>query len=103
MDAIVDLRGKQLRIMECLDKLSSGSRGQNKGKDHPPVASPTAADHMAYMLDTPQTLFDMPQQTLVHLGLAIRWEQDPSLSKSNSRDHLLGVPLHGMPPISALR
>ena len=46
--------------MECLDELSLGIRGQIMGKDKdcPPVASPTATDHMASMLDAPQTSFD---------------------------------------------
>ena len=91
--------------MECLDELNSGIRGQNMGecKDCPPVASPATTDHMASMLDAPQILFDVPWQTLVHLGLAVRQDQDPSFSKSHSQDLLPGVPLHAMLPISAFR
>ena len=73
------------------------------GKDHPPVAFPAAADHMAFLLDVLQAFFDGLQQTLVHLGLAVRWEQNPSLSKSHSWDLPLGVLLHAMLPTSALR
>ena len=92
--------------MELLDELSLGFRGQIMSKDkyHPPVASPAAtADYMASMLDAPQTSFDVLWQTLVHLSLAVRWEQDPSLSESNSQDLLPGAPLCAMPPTSALR
>ena len=91
--------------MERLDELSSGIRGQTmgEGKDCRPVASPTTADHMPTMSDALQTLFDVPRQTLVHLGPAIRWEQDPSLSKSNNWDFPLGAPLCTMPPKSVLR
>ena len=51
-----------MRIMEHLDELNSGIRGQNMGedKDHPPVASPATADNMASMSDALQTLFDAP-------------------------------------------
>ena len=91
--------------MELLDELSLGFRGQIMSKDkyHPPVASPAAIDYMASMLDAPQTSFDALWQTLVHLSLAVRWEQDPSLSKLNSWDLLPGVPLRAMLPTSALR
>ena len=92
--------------MERLDELSLGVRGQTLGKDKdcPPVASPAATDHMASSMDAPQTSFDaLPWQTLVHLGLAIRWEQDPTLSKSVSRDLPPGVPLCTVLPTSALR
>ena len=70
--------------MECLDELSLGIRGQTLGKDkdYPPVASPTTIDHMASTSDVPQTSFDALHQSLVHLGLAISWEQDPTLSES---------------------
>ena len=74
--------------------------GENK--DCLPIASPTTADHTASMPDALQTSFDAPQETLVHLGLAVRWEQDPSLSESHSWDLLLGALLCAMPP-SALR
>ena len=69
--------------MECLDELSLGVRRQiiGKDKDHPPVASPATTDHMASMSDAQKTLYDALCQTLVHLSLAIRWEQDPSLSE----------------------
>ena len=90
--------------MERLDELSLGIRGKKmgEGKDCPPAASPAAVDYMASTLDVPQTLFDVPCQTLVHLGSAIRREEDPSLSESISRDLLLGVPLCSVPS-SALR
>ena len=91
--------------MECLDEQGSGIRGQIMGKDKdcPLFASPTTADHMASMSDTLQTLFDALHQTLVYLGLAVRWEQDPSSSKSNIWDLLPGAPLHNALPIFALR
>ena len=68
--------------MEHLDDLSSCVRGQNMGKDKdsPLVASPVTANHMASMLDALQILFDVLRQTLVRLGLAVRQEQDPTLS-----------------------
>ena len=91
--------------MEHLDELSLGIRGHTMGedKDHPPVASPTAADHMASISDILQTLFDVLWQILVHLGLAVRQEQDPSLSESHSQDLLLGALFCTMLPTSALR
>ena len=89
--------------MEHLDELNLGSRRQNMGKDHPPVTSPTATDHTASLLDVPQALFNALQQTLAYLGPAVKWEQDPSLSKSHSWDLPLGVPMCTMPPTSALR
>ena len=60
--------------MEHLDKLILGVRGEimAKDKDHPPVASPATADHMASTLGVPQTLFDMPCQTLVYLSPAVK-------------------------------
>ena len=90
--------------MERLDELSSGVRGKIMGKDKdcPPVASLATADHMASTLDALQTLFDV-HQTLVHLSPAVRREQDPSLSESNSWDLPLGAPLHALLPPSALR
>ena len=91
--------------MECLDELSSDVRGQNTGKDkdHPPVASPPAANHTSSLSDAPEALFDSPWQTLVHLGPAIRHKQDPSPSESHSHNLLLGVPLHTVQPTFALR
>ena len=74
----------------------------DEDKDRPLVASPATTDHMASTLDVLQALFEAPHQTLVHLNPAIGWEQDPSLSKSNSWDLLLGTPLRTAPP-SALR
>ena len=74
-----------------------------KDKDHLPVAFSATIDHTASISDMPKTLFDVLQQTLVYLSLAIRWEQDPSSSESNSRDLPLGVPLCNAPPTSALR
>ena len=84
--------------MERLDKLSSGIRGQimDKDKNHQPVASPAAANRTT-------STSDAPQQILVHLGLAVRWEQDPSSSESHSWDLLPEGPLCAAPPISALR
>ena len=74
--------------MERLDELSLGIRGETLGKDKdcPLVASSTTADHMASSTDALQTSFDMPHQTLVHLGPAIMREQDPTLSESVSQD-----------------
>ena len=91
--------------MERLDKLSLGVLGQTLGKDKdcPPVASPTAANHMASTMEAPQTSFDAPRQTLVYLGPAIRWEQDHSSSESVSQDFLQGAPLRAVLPTSALR
>ena len=89
--------------MERLNKLSLGIRGQTLGEDKncPPVASPTTTDHKAPMMDVLQTLFDAPQQTLVHLSPVIGWEQNPSLSESVSWDLPPGGPLCTMLPISA--
>ena len=91
--------------MERLDDLSLGILGQTLGKDKdcPPIASPAAVDHTASSTDVPQTSFNVPHQTLVHLGPAVRWEQDPSLSESVSWEIPPGVPLCTMPPTSALR
>ena len=91
--------------MEHPYELNSGVRGKitGKDKDHPPVASPTTADHMASMSDMKQASFDAPCQTLFHLKLAVRWEQDPSLSESYSRDLPLGASLCATLPTSALR
>ena len=90
--------------MERLDDLSLGVLGQTLGKDKecPPVASSTAIDHMALSVDTPQTSFDVPHQTLVHLGPAARQEHDPSTSESVSREIPPGVPLRAALP-TALR
>ena len=74
-----------------------------KDKDCPPVTSPSAADHMASLTDALQISFDALQQTLVHLGLAIRWEQDPASFESISWDLPWGAPLCGVLPTSALR
>ena len=76
-----------------------------KDMDHPPVASPTTAEQAVPLLDVTRALFDVPQKTLVHLGHAKRWEQDPTLSEftSQSQDLPLGALLHAAPPTSALR
>ena len=91
---MVALRNQQLRIMECLDELSLGTKGQIIGEDidHLPVASLATADQMASSLDVPLASFDALQETLVHLGLDVRWEQDPTLSEftSYNQDHPLG-------------
>ena len=99
------LRDQQLRIMERLDDLSLGVLGQTSGEDkeRPPIASSATIDHMALSVDMPQTSFDAPCQTLVHLGPAVRREQDPSTSESVSREIPPGVPLCAVPPTSALR
>ena len=90
--------------MERLDELSSGVRGKKIGKDKdcPLVASLAAADHTASTLDALQTSFAVLCQTLVHLGPAVRREQDYSSSKLVSQDLLPGAPLGTAPP-SALR
>ena len=64
LDAIVALKDQQLRIMEHLDVLSSGVRGQTMGKDmdHPLVASPAIADQMEPLSDALQALFDVLQE-----------------------------------------
>ena len=99
------LRDQQLRIMERLDDLSLGILGQTVGKDkeRPPIASSTAVDHTASSVDVLQTSFNAPHQTLVHLGPAVRWEQDPSTSESVSWEIPPGAPLHAVLPTSALR
>ena len=91
--------------MERLDDLSLGVLGQTLGKDkeHPPVVSSAAVDHTASSVDVLQTSFDVPHQTLVHLGPAVRQEQDPSTSESVSREILPGAPLCAALPTSALR
>ena len=91
--------------MEHLDELSLGIRGQTMGKDKdcPPVASSTTADLTASSMDVLQTSFDVPCQTLVHLGPAIRQEQDHTLSESVIQDLPLGLPLYAMLLTSALR
>ena len=91
--------------MERLDDLSLGVLGQTLGKDkeRPPVASSATIDDTALSVDGPQTSFDAPHQTLVHLGPAVRREQDPSTSESVSREIPPGVPLCAAPPTSALR
>ena len=91
--------------MERLDELSLSIRGQTMGKDKdcPLVAFPATADHMASTSNVLQISFDVLKQTLVHLGLAVRQEQDPSLSESHSWDLLPGVPLCAVLPTSVLR
>ena len=74
-----------------------------KDKDCPLVALPAAADHTASSTDAPKISFDVLWQTLVHLGLAIRWEQDPTLSESVSWDLSPGMLLCTVFPTSALR
>ena len=56
------LRDQKLRIMERLDDLSLGVLGQTLGKDkeHPPVVSSAAVDHMASSVDMPQMSFNAP-------------------------------------------
>ena len=102
---IVALRDQQLRKMEHLDDSSLGVLGQTLGKDkeYPPIASSAAVDHMALSVDAPQMSFNVPHQTLVHLGPAVRREQDPSTSESVSWEIPLGAPLRAVPPTSALR
>ena len=93
--------------MKHLDKLSLGVRGQTMGEDMgcPPVASPAMADQVAPSSNAPQESFDALWKTLVHLGTAIRWEQDPTSFKFtlHSWDLPLGAPLHAALPTSALR
>ena len=74
-----------------------------KDMDCPPNFSLATADNMAASLDALQVSFYMPQQTLVHLRPAVRREQDPSLSESNSWDIPQGEPLHAVLPTLALR
>ena len=56
--------------------------------DHPPLASLAMANQAAPSSDAPWALFDALQESLVYLGPAIRWEQDPTSSDftSHSRD-----------------
>ena len=91
--------------MECVNDLSLGILGQTLGKDKDclPIASPATIDHTASSTDTPQISFDALHQTLVHLGPAVRREQDPSSSESESWEILPGAPLCAMPPTYALR
>ena len=99
------LRDQQLRIMERLDDLSLGVLGQTLGEDNErlPAVSSATIDHTALSMDVPQTSFNVPHQTLVYLGPAVRREQDPSMSESVSREILPGAPLCTTPPTSALR
>ena len=91
--------------MERLDDLSLGVLGQTLGKDKdcPPTASSAAIDQTASSVDMPQTSFDAPRQTLLHLGQAVRREQDPSSSESVSWEIPPGAPLSAVLPTSALR
>ena len=91
--------------MERLDDLSLGVLGQTLGKDKdcPPVAFSATIDHMASSMDAPQTSFNALHQILVHLSLAVRREQDPSMSESVSWEIPLGALLHAALPTSALR
>ena len=91
--------------MERLDDLSLGVLGQTLGKDKDclPVASPTTTDHTASSMDIPQTPFDVLHLTLVHLGPAIRREQDHSSSESVSWELPPGALLCAMLPTFALR
>ena len=80
-------------------------RGKKKGedKDRPPAASTAATEHTVSTLDMLQTSFYALYQTLFHVVLAVRWEQDHSLSESVSRDLPPRAPLRTMPPTSVLR
>ena len=51
-----------MRILEHLDELTLGFRGQTTGMDieHPHGVSPTLADLAALLTDVPQALFDAP-------------------------------------------
>ena len=91
--------------MEHLDGSSLGVLGQTLGKDKesPPMASSAAVDHTALSVDAPQISFNVPHQTLVHLGPAVRREQDPSTSESVSQEIPPGAPLRATLPTSALR
>ena len=76
-----------------------------KDTDHPPVAFSTVADQATSLSDALWALFKMLRETLVYLGPAIRWEQDPTLSKfmSHSQDLPLGALLYTILPTSVLR
>ena len=91
--------------MKRLDELSLGVLGKTSGEDkeYPPIASSATVDHMASSMEAPQMSFDATHQTLVHLGPAVRQEQDPTTSESVSREILPGALLHAMMPTSALR
>ena len=56
-----------MRILECLDELSSGIRRQTTvvNMDHPSVVSLAVADHAAPSLNAPQTLFDVLREALI--------------------------------------
>ena len=64
------LKDQQLRILERLDKLISGARGQTTSDDmdRPPIVSLAIADQASPSMDTPQALIDALQEALVHLG-----------------------------------
>ena len=91
--------------MERLDDLSLGILGQTLGKEkeRSPIVSSATIDHTASSMDAPKISFNASCQTLVHLGLAVRQEQDPSTSESVSQEIPPGVPLCAVPPTSALK
>ena len=93
--------------MECLDKLSSGVRGQTTGADMAcsPAISPAMADSLAISMDTLQASFEVLQEVLIPLGPTVRHEQDPNSSNftSDSCYLLSGSPMHTEPPPSVLR
>ena len=76
------LGDQQLRILECLDKLSSGVRGQTMGKDmdHPPAVSSAIADQPVTFMYALQASFDAPWEALIPLYPTVRQEQDPTSS-----------------------
>ena len=91
--------------MERLDDLILGILGQTLGEDKesPPIASSATINQTASSMDAPQTSFNLPRQTLVHLGSALRRELDPSTSESVSREIPPGALLCAMLLTSALR
>ena len=64
------LKDQQLRILEHLDKLFAGARGQTTSEDidRPPIVSPAIADQASPSMDAPQALIDALQEALVYLG-----------------------------------
>ena len=70
------LRDQWLQILERLDELSSGIRGQTMGidMDHPLVVSLAMADKVAISTDALQALFNALWEALVPLSPTIRWE-----------------------------
>ena len=53
-------------------------------EDKLPAVFSTAADPPATSMEMPQASFDMPGETLAHLGPNVKHEQDPTSSEFTS-------------------